>query len=500
MRSATTDRTWTLAAIMACLAVVTAGLALPMVFTANAEVEGGVILSQSANTMTVRCLAPDMTISLGGFAGEVILTNCFPNTTVVGGTAPPTRTGSEMRCQVSSSAEELRVSAVQKSTELRFAVLGDSQGHNYILAKALELVGGCEFVIHCGDITPSSRDTEFDAFEDTIANLTIPMMTTPGNHDVKLGSYGEYSSRFGPSSYSFDYGGTTFAFVDSSDATISEDEIDWLKEVYDGKSRKVLVTHMPSYDPFGDNHTLDAASCDRMQAFVLEENVDAVFTGHIHAYHYMRVENTDLTITGGAGGTLVDGVHHFVIVTVNETGFHYEKIDLEDVIIPQGPYIQFVGRAGTTLNVTYEELMEMDVVNGYSSYENQFSNIGGQGTYTGVAVRDLINLVGGMLDGDTLRVTSTDTYYQDFGYLNVYPDQDWLDLQGEMIVALDMDDLSAPEWEEGPRLAMIPQDGLYSNSDCELTSYYGQGYSIYPSAGARWVKNVMTITVMAGGT
>jgi hypothetical protein len=68
-----------------------------------------------------------------------------------------------------------------------------------------------------------------------------------------------------------------------------------------------------------------------------------------------------------------------------------------------------------------------------------------------------------------------------------------------MIIALEMDSVVAPDWDEGPRVAMIPQDGLYSNSDCELTSYPGQGYSVYPSAGARWVKNVMTIVVEEGG-
>lgn len=487
-------RTWAAVAVAACAVVILAGLGLPMLME-SVEASGGDVLARTRDAVVVRCLGPDVALTLDGFEGAVTFTNCFPNSTLSGNDGPVTAAGSNVSCWVDGSRTELKLSAETKGP-FRFAVMGDSQGYNDILAEALEQVGGCEFIIHCGDMTPSGQPSEYDSFLATLGPVAIPVMTTPGNHDIKLDGAEEYTSKLGDTAYSFDYSGIRFAFVDSSDQVISGDEIDWLSETFEGAERKVLVTHMPSYDPFGDNHTLDSTSCDRIQEFMLTEEVDAVFTGHIHAYHFMRVEGIDCMITGGAGGTLVDGVHHVVIVTVDETGFTYEKVDL-GCVTPPSPHIQVVGKDGSTLNLTYDELMLMDILEDNSSYENLFGNVAGEGHYEGVLVRDLLELVGGMTDGDVLRITAVDGYYQEFGFLNAYPDTTWLGLQGEMIVALELDQVLAGTWAEGPRVAMLPEDGLYGNSDCELTSYDGQGYWIYESAGARWVKNTLTIAVEA---
>lgn len=493
--AAPTDRkAWTLVVVAAGAVVIVAAIGLPFL-NEHVEASGGEVLAQTSDSVTVRCLAPDVILALNGFEGTVTFTNCFPDAVVTGCDGPTEREGTSISCSVLDGTAELRLSAPDK-TEFRFAVMGDSQGRNDILAEALDLAGDCEFAIHLGDMTTSGQSSEYDDFEATLRGYDIPIMTTPGNHDIKLGGALEYSSRFGPAAFSFEYSGTTFAFVDSSDQMIDGDEIEWLKKTFDGAERKVLATHVPSYDPFGDNHTLDADSCVRIQDFIVEERVDMALSGHIHAFHHMEEQGTDMVITGGAGGNLVDGVHHFIIVTVDESGFTYEKVDLESTI-PQDPYVQVIGRDGSTVNLTYGELMLMDLEEAESSYENQYGNIGGQGTYRGVLVRDLLELVGGMEEDDTIRVTSTDSYSQEFGYLNAYTDAEWLALQGEMIVAVEFDGVLAPTWEDGPRIAMLPEDGLYSNSDCELTSYDGQGFWVYESAGARWVRNTLTITVVA---
>lgn len=494
MRGFRSRRAWTVAAVAAAAVLVIAGLSL-YASDEDPEASGGAIIGSAPASMTIRCLGPEVVVDLNGFEGAVTFTNCFPNSTVVGNVGDPVVAGSNLTCAVDGSSDELRLSAAAKES-FRFAVMGDSQGQNDILAEALEETVGCEFIIHLGDMTPSGQPSEYDAFEDTLRPVAIPVLTTPGNHDVKLGGDLEYASRFGDNASSFVYSGVTFAFVDSSDGVISEDEVDWLTGAFADADRKVLVTHMPSYDPFGNDHTLEPDSCDRIQNFVIQKDVDVVLTGHIHAYHLMNVEGTDLLISGGAGGDLVDGVHHIVIVTVDETGFSYEKVEL-GYVAPAGPHVEIIGKDGSRLNLTYEEIMQMDLTRGDSSYENLYGNIEGDGSYTGVLVRSLIELVGGLDEGDLLRIVSQDGYSQDFGYLNAYPDATWLALQGEMVIALEFDGIDAPDWTEGPRLAMLPSDGLYSNSDCEQTSYEGQGYYVYESAGARWVKHVLTITVEA---
>jgi predicted phosphodiesterase len=459
-----------------------------------AEVEGGAIIFESADQLTIRCLSPDMKLDTNGFSGRVTMYNSFPDCVLQGYDGEVTRNGTVLSFDLDGGKGEYRLVAPEKQ-DFSFAVMGDSQGHNDIIEEALNMTTGCDFVIHCGDLTPSGGRYEFAAVNQALNTSEVPVFTTPGNHDVKNYGPAGYLSTFGPTQYAFDYGGIRFAFVDSSDLNITAEQISWLAKTFSGANRKVIVTHAPSYDPFEGNHTLDPASCERIQDFALENGVTAVFTGHIHAYYILRVDNTDFVITGGVGGSLTAGTYHWLRVNVTSDAFAYERVDiLCNSTLP--PTLTLKGH-GMTQNLSLEELNSMQQVEGDSSYQNQFGNIAGTGHYKGVTVSSLLDLVGGISEGEILRITATDGYYQDFGYGNVNPNSTWLAFQGPMIVALSFDGSTVPDWQDGPRVAMLPSDGLYNNSDCSNTSYPGQGYDLYPSAGARWVKNVAIIEVVS---
>jgi 3',5'-cyclic AMP phosphodiesterase CpdA len=458
------------------------------------SVEGG-ILVDSEDGIEIRCIAPEVTISLEGYSGGVKVRNCVPGSDVLGLEGGATWSGTNVSFEVDRQKEPLRIVPPAKS-EFSFAVIGDSQGHNNVLQVTLETIRDCEFVIHCGDLTPSGRNSEYAAVEEALNGSAIPVYTTPGNHDVKDEGVAEFTGRFGPMQHHFDYGGIRFAFIDTSDLNFTEAQADWLRDVFQGAEERIVVTHAPCYDPFGDNHTLWDESCSRFLQLADELAFTAVFNGHIHAYDHSVIGQTDFVITGGAGGTLTNGSHHFVVATLAGGSFTFEKTDI-DLEFVQGTGVTVVGRDGVALNITFEELAEMEMVEGDSSYENFYGNIGGIGHYAGVTIADLVELAGGMEEGDTLTIAASDGYLQTFGYLNVYPDETWYGAQGTMILSLQCDDLSVPDWEGGPRIAMLSGDGLYSNDDCELTSYYGQGYWLYPSAGARWVSNVSTISIEA---
>jgi predicted phosphodiesterase len=486
--------TWT---IVVGLIVIVSVLAGAWALTASVSdrkvsVEGGAVLSESPDSIDVRCLSPVVKLSAEGFTGEVTFTNCFPTSELSGFDGSVVRNGTVLSFQTTQQHGSLSLVTPDKST-FRFAVLGDSQGHNDILQEAIDQIEGCDFVIHCGDLTPSGMPGEYAAVESVLNSSKIPVLTTDGNHDVKNDGIGQYNARFGPTQFTFEYSGVTFAFVDSSDESINTTQINWMKGAFEDASRKVIVTHVPCYDPIDGNHTLDAASSDRIEEFSLQENVDAVLSGHVHAYSDLRINNTDFVITGGAGGSLSAGSFHYVIINVTAGPFAIKKVDIvRNVTTPT--YLTLSGN-GRTVNLTFEELLGMTQVEGNSSYDNLYGNPGGTGNYSGVEVSQLVDLVGGMTVGQVLRVTASDGYYQTFGYGNVFPNATWSGLQGKMILALGFDGLVTPTWQDGPRLAMLPQDGLYSNSDCQLTSYPGQGYNIYASAGARWVKNVDTISI-----
>lgn len=486
-----------LAIALAALAVT--GISLTtwyLVADRDCTVDGGHMLNLSDEYITVRCLSPDVTLHLNDFAGTVEFTNCFPDAQVQGFEGEVIRNGTRISLYVADGSEELRLTVPEK-TSFKFAVLGDSQGKNDVLEQILKSLDGCDFIIHCGDLTPSGADSEFEAVEEALNASGIPVFTTPGNHDARLGDLGAYISRFGPAEYAFTYSGLRFVFVDSSDLSITEEELEHAKVAFGDAQTKIMVTHVPSYDPFGANHTLDAASCDRVQAFALDNGLAGAYSGHVHAFYVLEVEGTEFLISGGAGGTLVDGVHHHVVVTAGCPDLTYEKVGLVNEW-EQSAYLTLRGRGGEVVNLTCSQLMDIDALSAYSSYENLYGNIGGQGTYSGPSIASLVDLVGGMEEGDILRVVGSDGYDEEFGYLNVYPDDDWLALQGEMILAMEYEGAVVPDWDDGPRLAFLAPDGLYSNSDCEATSYEDQGYHLYPSAGARWVRLVVSIVVEAG--
>ena len=460
------------------------------------RISGGIVTSGSGDDLEIWCYSPKVDLSLNDYTGTVVLHNCISEPEVYGASDAERIGNTSFRFNASGGKVSATVEPPLKDS-VTFAVMGDSQGHNNILGAILSDIEGCDFALLCGDLTPSGAASEFVVFSETLNTSGIPVYVTAGNHDVKTEGGDEYRKRYGPAEYSFEYNGVRFAIIDSSDLNVTAEQIEWMQEDFEGAEKRVMMTHVPCYDPFGDNHTLWAESRDRVLSLVDDGGVDVVFTGHIHAFNHTKMQATDLVISGGAGANLVDGEHHHVKVTVAQGGaFEFDKIDLN--LEPQPTSVlTVVGPEGMTRNITYDELFAMDSHEGTSSFENYFGNVGGEGYYTGVAVSDLVELVGGMSEGDILRVTASDTYYQDFGYLNVYPNDTWLELQGIMLIAFAMNSESLPEWEDGPKLIMLAPDGLYDNSDCEATSYDGQGYDIYPSAGARWVKNTAVIQVIA---
>jgi hypothetical protein len=66
-----------------------------------------------------------------------------------------------------------------------------------------------------------------------------------------------------------------------------------------------------------------------------------------------------------------------------------------------------------------------------------------------------------------------------------------------MALAVEFNGLMVPEWQDGYRIAFFPEDGVYDNEDCALTSAEGQGWHLYESAGGRWVKTVVRMEVIS---
>jgi predicted phosphodiesterase len=390
--------------------------------------------------------------------------------------------------------------------EVTFYVFGDSQGYQ----GGLEEIAAAanqerpDFVFHCGDLTPFGQENQYQAVIEALSAFQNPVHTTPGNHDIREGGGARYVEHFGSPSYSFDLWEAHFTVFNTSAGDVSEDEMEWLEQdlAQSNASLKFVFTHIPPFDPReGYNHTLtNETTAERLMALFETEQVDTVFAGHIHMYNESWVNGVRYVISGGAGASLSSdagngAIYHYVKVRANATGVTITPVLLgtpsweRDTVVVRGLL--------EDVTLSLEDLLELGVIQGTSSFQNQLLNWGGQGVYRGVRVSDLIELVGGMNTGDTVRVISFDGYAQEFCQGNLYPNASWFDLQGDMTLAFEFNGTSVPEWADGMRIAMLPADGAYSNDDCFQTSAPGMGCDIYLSAGARWIRYVSIIEVVA---
>ena len=152
-----------------------------------------------------------------------------------------------------------------------------------------------------------------------------------------------------------------------------------------------------------------------------------------------------------------------------------------------------VVKGGTSVDLDFESLVEMPPTSGVSSSQNRFQNWRDDGTYVGVSLSSLVELVGGMDENDVVRVNATDGWIQYYAYYNLYPNASFTTLQGSLILAYSFNGTTPTTWGDGPRTVFLPADGAYSNDDANHTTHPAW---FFGSAGARWVKNVASIEVI----
>ncbi len=389
--------------------------------------------------------------------------------------------------------------------EIQFYVLGDSQGYTGGLREVIDAANlyRPDFVFHLGDLTPCGQESQYDSLEDVLSGLTVPFHTTAGNHDIRLGGALRFRERFGPANYSFDVGRGHFTVLDTSTGDVDESQIEWFERdiTQTDADWKFVFTHMPLSDPVTgmDHALLNDTTALRLMRIIETAGVDAVFAGHIHIYNRTERDGVQYVISGGAGISLYadearGGIYHYVNVTVGGGVLTIRPVILSPPVITRDQVSIITPTEGVTL--TLADLMALPQVQGVSSFQNQFGNWAGHGLYTGTRVATLLEAVGDLPSQFILVVVAADGYEQYFSSSNVYPNETWHMLQGEMVLAYSLNGTTIPAWQDGLRLVMLPEDERYSNEDCQATSEPGQGYHVYPSAGARWVRNVIILRVI----
>ena len=144
-------------------------------------------------------------------------------------------------------------------------------------------------------------------------------------------------------------------------------------------------------------------------------------------------------------------------------------------IAPSGPSIEIVDVNGRVRTVTQKQIERLPRLCRRGSYENQFGNWRDEGEYCGVPLAELIGVEAPY---ESVSVVAEDGYRIEIERWRVddpaYP----------VVLAYSLDGLEPPDWPDGYRIAVLPEDGGVSNAD------YG-----VESAGSYWVKNVVRLVL-----
>jgi 3',5'-cyclic-AMP phosphodiesterase len=165
------------------------------------------------------------------------------------------------------------------------------------VAKIRALPVKPDFILHTGDISHLSKDSEFADADAILSEAGLPVFHVPGEHDMLDEGQGKaYLARYGKGTqgsgwYSFDHNGVHFVALNNvSDlkpggmAHLGEAQIAWLKRDLAGLSAStpiIVFAHIPLwtvYEPWG------WGTDDNLQALSLLRRFGSVtvLNGHIH--------------------------------------------------------------------------------------------------------------------------------------------------------------------------------------------------------------------------
>ncbi len=152
------------------------------------------------------------------------------------------------------------------------------------------------FMIHTGDITHLSKESEFDDAEKIISQARLDVHYVPGEHDIIDPEIKIYKERYGrgtkgPGYYSFDANGVHFlGLVNVADlkgggmGSLGNEQLEWIEADLKGRSAStpiVVFAHIPLWTVYPEWGwgTEDSA---RALAYMKRFGSVTVLNGHIH--------------------------------------------------------------------------------------------------------------------------------------------------------------------------------------------------------------------------
>ena len=168
------------------------------------------------------------------------------------------------------------------------------------LEEAIERIKAIQtkpaFMIHTGDITHLSKESEFDDAEKIISQAKLDVHYVPGEHDVIDPEIKLYKERYGrgakgPGYYSFDANGVHFiGLVNVANlkgggmGSLGDEQLEWMEDDLKGRSAStpiVVFAHIPLWTVYPE-WGWGTEDSGRALAYMKRFGSVTVLNGHIH--------------------------------------------------------------------------------------------------------------------------------------------------------------------------------------------------------------------------
>jgi 3',5'-cyclic AMP phosphodiesterase CpdA len=226
-----------------------------------------------------------------------------------------------------NSGSSNRLSPLTLGDEYSFIVITDihiEKGNAFGLEKIKSVIEGnpeIKFAVFCGDITQNGSEQDIGKFLEITDDLPIPAYPVIGNHDIFFGNWSVWKKLIGPTCYRVNGGGADLFILDSANAFLGKEQIDWLEnELKSAKGRVFVFSHANLFrKPMADIQQLSDTKERARIISLLSGKCDIMFTGHTHE----RMINE-------AGGALYISIEDFTtyktycLVSVKKSGISYE--------------------------------------------------------------------------------------------------------------------------------------------------------------------------------
>lgn len=247
--------------------------------------------------------------------------------------------------------------------DLWFIALSDNQARgtvetNPIFEDMLPMISAINpvFMTNSGDLIQGSNEEAtvrdmFTAVLNTLAEATVPMYSTPGNHDHNS-DLGIYESYFGAVDYSYEYGPAQLLALSTSGTTsrgtVTPDQLAWLtEELTDTTKQTIAYFHHPLSVPSWGKSTCcfeGTTERDDLAAVFETGGLDQAISGHSQGYDWRFLTTSDISslqvglyqlISGGGGGNIAqpDGDYHFTLIHVTPDEITHQVFELSDTDI-----------------------------------------------------------------------------------------------------------------------------------------------------------------------